>query len=66
MCAGNKKEPPANQAEWPALSFCLRDSALWPCTFGTRLHGILQSSSAPGLAGDSESFNGYALFTFLQ
>lgn len=75
MRAGNKKEPPAKSnsekqlsapricesAEPPALSFCLRDSALRPCTFGTRFTGILQSSSAPGLATDSGSFDGYAL-----
>ena len=55
----------AQRAGSHALSFCLRDSALRPCTFGTRFHGILQSSSAPGLLSDSESFHGYALFCAL-
>ncbi len=48
----------------PALSFCLRDSdALRPCTFGTRLSEILQSSSAIGSAR-SEGFNGMEILYY--
>ena len=43
----------------PALSFCLRDSALRPCTFGTRLNGILQSLLRFQSLVDSESIIGF-------